>query len=264
MNRRHGASGGCKVRGDIIDCYRHDGFVYVPGALSPGETLEFRGEAEAVLGCEEKLIRGLSGSTVMECIAEVQIKSASMKRLAVHPVITRIAEQLAGVPLRLFKQELLRKQSGSLPTGAHTDEAAFPIGKSAVTLSAWVALVDVPMEGGCLSFVQGSHLLPSTPFREYRVADDPLERWPDSKWLPLVTVPMRAGDCTFHHARTIHMAEGNYSELVRVSTVTVYMDASAVYRPTGDLALDGPLEVEDLVSGMPLDGSRFPLVAEQS
>ncbi|MFD0395290.1 phytanoyl-CoA dioxygenase family protein [Streptomyces nogalater] len=56
--------------------------------------------------------------------------------------------------------------------------------------------------------------------------------------MPRVTVPLRAGDCTFHHARTVHSAGANSTDEPRLSTSAVYMDATAAYRPTGIAFLD--------------------------
>jgi phytanoyl-CoA hydroxylase len=75
-----------------------------------------------------------------------------------------------------------------------------------------------------------------------------------------VTVPLRAGDCTFHDARTIHMAEANDTDETRLSVIATYMDHRATYSPTGNPYMDDLIEAPGIAPGRPLDGWRFPLL----
>ena len=238
--------------------YQRDGFVHIPNVLDESEIEEFLSDAMTLLGREEKVHWGQDDGTILEFVEDAQLKSEAMRRLAVHPRVTEIAALLAGAPLRLFKRELLCKEPGqSKPTEAHFDEFALPFLGAPVALTAWVALVDVPVERGCMSFVPGSHLLPPT--------DRATDAWdayarPEVRWLPRIAVPIRAGDCTFHHARAVHAAGANLTDRPRVSTTTVYMDADATYRPTGNAHIDGIPGAGPLTPGQALTGDRFPLV----
>ncbi|GAA2617548.1 phytanoyl-CoA dioxygenase family protein [Actinomadura fulvescens] len=243
---------------ETVASYRRDGFVHVPRVLDAAEIDEFLPDALDVLSAVEKTHWGEGDDTVLDFVENAQLTSEAMRRLALHPRVTGVAERLAGAPLRLFKSELLRKNGGSLPTEAHFDEFALPFAGAEVGLTAWVALVDVPVERGCLSFVPGSHRLPPSG----RAADawDAYGR-EEVRWMPRVAVPVRAGDCTFHHTRVVHAAAGNSTGRPRISVATVYMDAAAVFRPTGNEHIDG-LAGGGLVTGQPLTGERFPLVGE--
>jgi hypothetical protein len=80
-------------------------------------------EAKALLAREKKVSWDDAGGNVMDWIADPEIKGEAMRRLALHPKITGIAERLAGIPLRLFKSELLLKRDkGSASTPFHVDE----------------------------------------------------------------------------------------------------------------------------------------------
>jgi phytanoyl-CoA hydroxylase len=71
-----------------------------------------------------------------------------------HPRVAAVAKRLAGSALRLFKSELLLKRAkGAAMTPYRVDEPAFPVRGAPVTLTAWVALVDVPVEKSCLTFL---------------------------------------------------------------------------------------------------------------
>ncbi|MFD0395281.1 phytanoyl-CoA dioxygenase family protein [Streptomyces nogalater] len=162
--------------------------------------------------------------------------------------------------LRVYSSDILVKEpKRTLPTLVHDDETGLPLNELSATLTAWIALTDVPVERGCMSYVPGSHLRARedrqehmTSFAEFR---DLADVWPDYPWQPRVAVPVRAGDVVFHHCRTVHMAEANTSDSVRMAHGVVYMDADATYRPG---VQDGHLS--RLSPGDPLEGELFPLV----
>ncbi len=240
---------------EFVERYRRDGYVHIPRVLDATEVDEFLAEARTQLH-EQPTVSwdAPEGGNVMDWVAEPENASAQMRRLALHPEITAIAEHLAGRSLRMFKSELLRKHSsGSAPTPLHIDEPAFPIAAAPVTLTAWVALVDVPVERGCLTFIPGSHRWPGDTVP----ADgEPFDVRPELRWWPQVTVPLRAGDCTFHHARLVHSAGDNHTDVTRISLASVYMDAEAVYHPNPDSRYQD--KVPEREPGQTLVGDRYP------
>ncbi|MGK8503446.1 phytanoyl-CoA dioxygenase family protein [Nocardia asiatica] len=240
---------------DLVERYRRDGYVRIPGVLDAAEVCEFLAEARAQLDRQPTVSWDApEGGNVMDWVAAPENVSAPMRRLALHPKITAIAEHLAGRALRMFKTELLRKHSqGSAPTPLHIDDPAFPIAAAPVTLTAWVALVDVPVERGCLTFIPGSHRWPGDTLP---VNEEPFDLRPELRWWPQVTVPLRAGDCTFHHSRLVHSAGANRTDTTRISLASVYMDAEAVYRPNPDSWYQD--KVPDREPGQVLDGDRYP------
>lgn len=245
---------------ETVTRYRRDGFVHVPGVLGESEVEGFRRTATELLAEERAVHWGEGSDTILDFVMDAHLKSTPMRDLSLHPRVTEIAERLAGAALRVFKLELLRKgPNRSRPTAAHLDDFALPFTgePEPVGLTAWVALVDVPVERGCMNFVGGSHLLP--PSERPSDAWEPLGR-SEVRWLPRVHVPIRAGDCTFHHIRVVHGAGANESDRSRLSAATVYMDAAAVYRPTGNQEIDELSGAGELVPGSPLVGERFPLV----
>ncbi|MGV0743478.1 phytanoyl-CoA dioxygenase family protein [Mycolicibacterium sp. XJ870] len=243
----------------LIDRYRNDGYLHVRAVLTEAEVEEFHADATSQLEANTTVRWDApEAGTVMDWVAEPEHTSAAMRRLALHQRITAIAEQLARHRLRMFKTELLRKaNSGSAPTPAHIDGPVFPIEAAPVTLTAWVALVDVPVERGCLTFFPGSHHWPEGS-RPDAATVDPFGVRPELHWWPRVTVPLRAGDCTFHHADLVHQAGANATGTPRISLATVYMDADAVYRPNPDAFFQDT--VVGLEPGQPMDTARYPLI----
>ncbi|WP_280265562.1 phytanoyl-CoA dioxygenase family protein [Nocardia wallacei] len=242
---------------DLVDRYRTQGYVHLPRVLDTAEVRRCRADAEELLDRQPKIswdddARG----NVMDWVADPERVSASMRHVALHPGITAIAERLAGRPLRMFKSELLRKRTtGSTTTPLHIDDPAFPIDGAPVTLTAWVALVDVPVERGCMSFLPGSHHWPGGTPTGFA---DPFEVRPELRWWPRVTVPLRAGDCTFHHSALVHMAGANATDDARISLATVYMDAEATFRPSPESPYQD--EVSGIDPGQPMDTDRYPRV----
>jgi len=130
-----------------------------------------------------------------------------------------------------------------------------------------VALVDVPVERGCLTFLPGSHRrggperiditgLNLAALGREQARSYLFDHWPELRWTPRVTVPLRAGDVTFHHRRTAHSAGANHTPQDRVSMLITYTDADASYMP---IPGHDPLPYQP---GQPLPNERYPRVSQ--
>ncbi len=246
---------------EAIQTYRRQGFVHIPGVISLDEVATFRA---AVLDAAQRLksksnTAGGKAERVFLQLVNVWREDEMMERLTLHPNVGAIAERLAGVPLRLWHDQILIKQPHkSTPTEFHQDQPYWPHAHSTHPLTAWIALVDVPVERGCMTFIPGSHTRAALPAQDLTNAHDLFEKSPDLMWEPRVTVPLRAGDCTFHHALCAHMATSNLTDEPRVAHAVIFMDAGTTYRKTPHPVTD-PLGLAD---GQPLAGGVFPAVAE--
>ena len=98
-----------------------------------------------------------------------------------------------------------------------------------MALSAWVALVDVPVEKGCMTFMPGSHDRLDLRPQNLEDPEDLFTVAPDLRWHERVTLPLRAGDCTFHNAYTAHTAAPNDTDDPRIAHVVIYMDADTSF-----------------------------------
>ena len=79
---------------------------------------------------------------------------------------------------------------------------------------------------------------------------------PDLEYEERVTLPLKAGDCTFHHARCAHMAVPNQTDRPRVAHVVIFMDQTTTYVEKNHVITD-PL---DLQEGERIEGELFPAV----
>lgn len=239
---------------ESIQDYRRDGFVHVPGIISREEAEEFRLAALELSEHHRDRARKYSREVFSQFV-NVWREDEAMKRLTLHPNVAAVAARLAGKPLRLWHDHILIKQPrNEVATEFHQDQPYWPHKDSPDPLSAWIALVDVPVERGCMTFIPGSHSHTGLQAQNLEDADSLFSIAPDLRWEQRVTVPLRAGDCTFHHGRTAHMATPNLTDDPRVAHVVIYMDAETIYSGKPHPVTD-PL---DLASGRRLDGEMFP------
>lgn len=238
---------------DLVQSYRRQGFVKVPGVISPAEAEVFRAEAIELQG----RMRSLHSGPIFTQLVNAWCESETIKRLTLHPNVAGIAEKLTGIPLRIWHDHLLIKQPhNKAATEFHQDRPYWPHATQRHSLSAWIALVDVPVERGCMTFIPGTQQ--RTDLRPQNLADeeDLLRLWPDLAYEPRVTLPLRAGDCTFHNSFTAHMATPNETDIARVAHIVIYMDAATTYTGAKHVVTD-PL---GLKPGDLLDGEMFPRV----
>jgi len=151
---------------------------------------------------------------------------------------------------------LIKPPRKSSPTEFHQDGPYWPHTNGRHALSCWIALVDVPVERGCMTFIPGSHRLQNLRPQDLTDSHDLLNLSPDLNWSPRVTVPLRAGDCTFHHSYLAHMANSNITDVARVAHIIIYMDADTTFDGKPHVVTD-PLHLQ---IGDPLDGDLFPAV----
>lgn len=237
----------------LIQAYRRDGFVKVPGLISRDEAFEFR---EAAQRAGERIHNLSEGSAIFSQFVNVWTQDEDMRRLTMHPNVASAAKQLAGVPLRLWHDQILIKAPGtSKATHFHQDQPYWPHDNSPNPISCWIALGDVPVEAGCMTFIPG--VQNRTDLRMQNLADEKslFEIAPELRWERRVTLPLQAGDVTFHHGRCPHMATPNLADSPRVAHVVIFMDAGTTYNGAGHVVTD-PL---GLTTGNVLDHEMFPL-----
>ncbi|WP_431907972.1 phytanoyl-CoA dioxygenase family protein [Nonomuraea jabiensis] len=246
-----GADG--RVPDELVAAYREHGFVRVRGVLDPGQVERFRAGAEAFL--EAHRAESLEKQGTFSQLVNVWQRDQTLRELTFDRRIGRIAEQLAGFSLRLWHDQMLVKEPhNNAATEFHQDRPYWPHTGDRLPLSAWIALVDVPPERGCMTFLPGTQDRVGLRPQDLHEEEDLFEADPALRWIPRVTVPLRAGDCTFHSGYTGHMALPNRTDQARLAHVTIYMDEATRYSGAGHVVTD-PL---GLAAGERLDGDTFP------
>jgi phytanoyl-CoA hydroxylase len=246
------------VPADVIDRYRRDGFVHLPGVLDPDEVARCRDAAvELSTTMESQRYKGEPFTQLVN----VWQRDERIGSLTTSPRIAQLAETLAGAPLRLWHDQVLIKQPRrSTATEFHLDAPYWPHVGASHWLTAWIALVDVPVERGCMTFLPGSHRFEEFAAVDLEDATALFAANPELVWEPRVTVPLRAGDLTFHHGACAHAATPNLTDEPRVAHAIIYMDEGTRYSGAPHVVTD-PL---GLTEGERLDGALFPRPAVPS
>lgn len=187
------------------------------------------------------------GNQMFRQIVQVWRSDPVLRELTLHAGLATVATQLAGIPLRLWHDQLLiKKPHNQTPTEFHQDAPYWPHAGSRHQLSAWIALVDVPVERGCMTFIPGSHRRDDLRAIDLTDCGDLFSEAPDLEYQPRVTVPLRAGDCTFHNGYLAHTANANDTDEFRYAMVTIYVDRDTIYSGAPHVCTDGlGLEVGD-------------------
>lgn len=221
----------------LVRAFRRHGFAHVPGLLTAPEVARYRAAALARIARSSTFDSGIG----LESSTDAWERDETLRQLALDPWLGEFAERLSGVPMRVTSCEVLVKpphvRLGQGPT-LH-DDLTFQAPGIRFSFNVWVALADVPVERGALTFLPGSHRRTGPERVDGRNADD-LEYdetgtylftyWPALRWAPRVTVPLRAGDATVHHSRTAHQGGVNTTDEPRISMLMTFVDAEADYQ----------------------------------
>ncbi len=238
-----------------IEDYRAHGFVHIPGILSPQEAAHFYTAALDFASVGP----AYSNRAIFQQLVNVWTQDEAMKALTLHPNVGAVAEKLAGVPLRLWHDQILIKRPhNEAPTQWHQDQPYWPHQNSPHPISCWIALCDVPVERGCMTFIPGSQT--RTDLRAQNLADahSLFSICPELQWEQRVTVPLKAGDCTFHHGRCAHMATPNFTDDPRIAHVVIFMDADTQFSGQPHVVT----QKLDLTIGNVIEGELFPRVSD--
>jgi len=240
---------------DQIEFYRTNGFVKVSGIIAPEEAATYREAALAISDAGGSIADG----SVFDQHVNVWRDHESIRGLTLHPNVAAIAQKLAGVPMRLWHDHILIKRPhNNAATEFHQDQPYWPHADSPNPISCWIALCDVPVERGCMTFLPGSHERTDLQAQNLRDDQSLFSICEDLRWSQRVTIPLKAGDCTFHHGRCAHMATPNFTDQPRVAHVIIYMDATTTYDGKGHVVTDPT----DFAKGDVLEGEMFPTVGE--
>jgi phytanoyl-CoA hydroxylase len=239
---------------ELITQYRTDGFVRIPGALTPEEVDRYREAARQAFDTEA----GLNpGNPMFKQIVNIWQSDPVLRDLTLHPRLASYASQLAGIELRIWHDQLLIKPPhNKTPTEFHQDAPYWPHADSRHCLSAWVALVDVPVERGCMTFIPGQQDRHDIRAIDLTDSADLFEAAPDLVYEKRVTLPLRAGDLTFHNGYTPHTANANDTDDIRLAHVNIYVDRELTFDGRGHVCTD-PLDLE---IGDKLPDQQFPPV----
>ncbi len=194
-----------------------------------------------------------------------------------NPLIVGAIRELMSVDrIRLWHDQVISKPPGDNGHFAcHHDFYFWPLDRPAM-ISCWLALDDATPENGCMHVAPGSHRDPRYQPPACELVDElhlspvplgpgePGSLYDDIRtWMPerATPVPLRAGECMFHHCLNYHMTPHNRTEMQRRAFVMIFMPDGTRY-----LRAQSPnhpcTSYLNLIDGQVLDGETFPLCGE--
>lgn len=222
----------------MVRSFQEQGFAHIPGLLTEHEVTQYREAALARIAKSS----AFDGSIGLQSSTDAWENDETLRRLPQDPWLGEFAKRLCGIPMRATSCEVLVKPPHlSLPQEPSLhDDVTFQAPDVKSSFNLWVALADVTVERGAMTFLPGSHRREGPERVDGRNPDD-LEYdetgtylftyWPALRWWPRVTVPLRAGDATVHHSRTAHQGGANRTDEPRISILMTFVDAGAEYQP---------------------------------
>lgn len=182
--------------------------------------------------------------------------------LLFHPAITVKAAQLLGVPRPRFWHDQVFYKPARHPGVVtwHQDYSYWTRATPAGHVTCWVALDDTTAENGCLHYVPGSHrwgLLPRISLtKDMDAVKAFLEPEQAEAFRPQPMI-VKAGDCLFHDAHTVHGSYANESDGPRRGVVLNFMKPDTRCADGARPLLTG---VPVIPEGAVIEGDYFPIV----
>lgn len=250
-----------------IAYYQENGFVQVDNVLNSHEVTVLRGFINEVMNNKSQS----SVQTSEKGAAYYKVLNQRVNTWRDHGGIAKfvLSERLAGLAsqlignkgIRLFHDHaLLKMPHDSKETPWHQDFPYWPM-EEAGALSIWLTLDDVNEENGCMKFLPKTHKL-----KDLKAVDlvDGHDIFKDAKGSgkvldksKAITVPLKAGSCTFHNGLTFHAAYSNQTNKPRRVLAIIFMPDGTVFNGKPHVTVDNV----ELQKGDLLAGGMFPRLA---
>lgn len=269
------------VTKEAVEFYQTNGYWIGPKVLSDDELALIREHHAKVVAGDYETGRSPHSRSIppgdpINSIVKIDQSYWSdsvLAKLVLNPIIGEIAAQLAGVSgIRLWHDQLLHKppqkdtQAGAV--GWHQDWHYWQCAQPAEMLTAWVALVDVNEQNGCVEFVPGSHkwgLQKGSDFFEQDL-ESLQKSLEESSGQPFETVPaiLPAGAVSFHHCLTIHGSRPNLSDSPRLSMALHLQPDGTRYQAGTEADAHNNVRLLSGQDGDPFAGPYFPVIYKEN
>lgn len=267
---------------DDIQFYEENGYWIGPRIFNDDELEQIRQHHAAVVAGDYQTgrtphSRSIAPGDPIDNIVKIDNAHWSdsvLAKVVLNPVVGKMATRLSrSTGTRLWHDQLLHKppvtpdkQAGAV--GWHQDYHYWQCAEPANMLTAWVALVDVTRENGCMEFVPGSHrwgLLPESDFFEQNL-DALQQRIEEASGREFKTVSceLPAGAVSFHHCLTIHGSRPNMSDSPRLSMVLHLQPDGTRYKQGTPAEPHNSVRLLGGEDGDPFAGPYFPLLYSDS
>lgn len=250
-----------------ISSYQENGFVQIDNVLHANELEELRGYMDEVMKNDaQRSVQTSENKASYYKVLNQRVNTwrdhGGLARFVLSERFAGMADQLIGNKgIRLFHDHaLLKMPHDSKETPWHQDYPYWPMEEPGA-LSIWLTLDDVNEQNGCMKFLPKTHKIKSLRavslvgghdiFEEAEKAGTVVNR------TQAVTVPMKAGSCTFHDGLTFHAAYSNQTDKPRRVLAIIFMPDGTIFNGKSHITVDD-LQLKE---GTELAGGRFPHLA---
>src|SRR5262245_16122527 len=150
------------VRPARREAFERDGYVVVPGLLTPDELASLGAAVDAAVAARTAWDRrplaekSRYEQSFRQCI-NLWEDHPAVRPLTFHPRIAAAAAALLGAgAVRVWHDQALYKEAGGRETDAHQDQGYWPIEEND-TLTAWIPFDGSTLDNGAMGYVPGSH-----------------------------------------------------------------------------------------------------------
>lgn len=249
-----------------IGAFRRDGHVRLRALASRAEVEAYRpairGVVDAVAARHDAQGRIDDYNHLFTQVTNAWRLADPVRRFVLARRFARVAARLMGVRgVRLYHDQALFKEPGGKPTPWHRDQYYWPLDTDD-TVTMWMALVDVSLEMGPMTFASGSCRAEDVPNLAISAESEALARYVAAKGFPLVGETLGAGDATFHSGRTLHSARPNLSPARReVMTIIYFADGARLRAPANPFqATDARVFLPGIEPGEPAASELNPVL----
>jgi hypothetical protein len=249
---------------------RRDGYLFLPGLLPRDDVAAVQCQVGAIARDAGWLRRDQPVAAAIADIAGFCVDPdptylTTLRRinrledyhaLKHHPVLIDLLERMLGGPILPHPRVLMRNifpEREESTTKAHQD---FPnVQGTTEVYTAWLPLIDCPMDVGPLQIAAGSH---TAGVYDFDIAGgaggieikDPLE----GSW---VSGDFAAGDVLLFHSMTVHKGVPNRSDRLRMSMDVRFQRVSEPFNIDNANPDGQPLSWEDVYEGWQSDALKF-------
>lgn len=222
-----------------VEAYERDGFYFPLRAMSEAQAAEYRNKLESHEADHQPIMQ-----TVLRNKPHLVI--TWINELIRDPRILDAVEDILGPNILAWGSNFFIKDPrDDAYISWHQDSTYWGLSHPDV-MTTWIALSDVTPENGAMRMLPGSHLLDQLPhkdtFAEHNLLTRGQEVQLDVDESKTVDVPLKPGEMSLHHVRTVHASNPNATDTRRIGLAIRYV-------PTYVSQISGARDYATLVRG---------------
>ena len=202
-----------------VEHFRREGYAFPFDAIPAAEAASYVAKLDsydAILGEEAQ----------KQLKIKAHVAAPWIVALARNKNIVDAVESLIGPDILLFGASMFSKKARDIRFVSWHQDAAYYGLDPQEEVTCWVGLTDADVENGCMRVIPGSHLGADAVHEETYDPQNMLGRGQTIRGLDdskAVYMPVKAGQFSIHHERTIHGSMPNPSDRRRVGISFFYM-----------------------------------------